>query len=304
MSPTFTNVKQKQPNLPSFDCKLATSLNQKIHGCKIFSGLAENVVLFKGSHRFLDTELPQLLEIMRTPGGARVPDDLRLKIRNQIITNTDDLRLDASYEMEGIRGFFAFGASAAIRWEQVARMQQLQVLQSARHSVGPVALQNTVGGIPDEKSAPFVKDTASALGQLVYYFQAVDKFRHPQDRSRYMESLRVVNLSKTCGLMGMLAVFLGMRVRLKKKILAPELVQEATGEVVGICFHQDERFGHPDSSRLMPAESHECWLRGWVRCDYLPIHIEVRWDGCAEDYTGLGKPGVWHLEPEADDWQD
>ena len=102
--------------------------------------------------------------------------------------------------------------------------------------------------------------------------------------------------------MGMLGAFLGMRGRLKKKTLPPELVQEATCEVVGIVFHPKERFGHPGSSNLRPADEHECWQRGWVRCDYLPLHIEVRFDGESEDYTGLGKPGVWHLEPVVDDW--
>ena len=102
--------------------------------------------------------------------------------------------------------------------------------------------------------------------------------------------------------MGMLGVYLGMRVRLTKKLLPPELVQEATGEIVGILFHPRERFGHPDSSNFRPGNSHECWERGWVRCDYLPLHIEVRFDGCATDYTGLGQPGVWHLEPKSDTW--
>ena len=37
-------------------------------------------------------------------------------------------------------------------------------------------------------------------------------------------------------------------------------------------------------------------------CDYLPMHIEVRWDGSSEDYTGLGKCGVWHVEPMTDTW--
>ncbi len=53
---------------------------------------------------------------------------------------------------------------------------------------------------------------------------------------------------------------------------------------------------------MRPADEHECWQRGWVRCDFLPLHMEVRWDGESEDYTGLGKPGVWHLEPITDDW--
>ena len=33
------------------------------------------------------------------------------------------------------------------------------------------------------------------------------------------------------------------------------------------------------------------------------LEAEVRWDGCTEDYTGLGKPGVWHVEPMTDDWK-
>ena len=103
--------------------------------------------------------------------------------------------------------------------------------------------------------------------------------------------------------MGMLGVFLGMRGRLKKKVLPPELVQEACFEVVGIQFHPQERFGHPASNNVRPHAAHECWQIGWVRCDYLPLHIEIRVDGESEDYTGLGKPGIWHLEPTKDDWQ-
>ena len=40
--------------------------------------------------------------------------------------------------------------------------------------------------------------------------------------------------------MAMLPLFLGMRVKLTKKIAAPELVQEASGEVVGIVLHDEE----------------------------------------------------------------
>ena len=57
-------------------------------------------------------------------------------------------------------------------------------------------------------------------GQLVYYFQAVDKFRHHQHRDKYLDALKFVNLSKSAGLMGMLGVFLGMRRRLKRKNVA------------------------------------------------------------------------------------
>ena len=89
----------------------------------------------------------------------------------------------------------------------------------------------------------------------------------------------------------------------EEKIAAPELVQEATGEIVGIRFHSKERFGHPNSTCLQPAENHDCWKRGWVRCEYLPVHVEVRFDGLSEDYTGLNKPGVWHVEPVEDAWK-
>ena len=75
---------------------------------------------------------------------------------------------------------------------------------------------------------------------MVYYFQAVDKFDPKEAPEVYRDALRFVNLSKSGGLMGMLGVYVGMRVRLTKKIVAPEVVQEATGEVVGIVFHDLE----------------------------------------------------------------
>ena len=186
-------------------------------------------------------------------------------------------------------GFFAFGASAAIQWEQVARMQQLQVMNAARFSLGPAARCNNAHGAPDGATHERFADDPGTQGQLVYYFQAVDKFRHFHDAERYMEALKFVNLSKSAGLMGMFGCYLGMRVRLKKKLLAPELVQEAAGEIVGMRFHPRERFGCPSMSNLRPPDSHDCWKRGWVLCDYLPMHIEVRWDGSSEDYTGLNK---------------
>ena len=271
-------------------------------GYKIFRKFLQNVILFSGSHRFLDKDLPKLLEIMRVKGGSVVPERLRKKIRERIIVH-DDPRLKTDYRLEGQLGFFAFGASAAIQWEQVARLQQLQLLISARHCAGPRAQMNHADGSPNIAKHGFMSMPKGVEGQLVYYFQAVDRFRHPQEIQIHHEALKCVNLSKTAGLMGMFGAYLGMRVRLKKKIAAPELVQEATGEIVGIRFHSKERFGHPNSTCLQPAENHDCWKRGWVRCEYLPVHVEVRFDGLSEDYTGLNKPGVWHVEPVEDAWK-
>ena len=257
------------------------------------------MILFTGTYRFLDQDLPTLLNIMRTPGGRVVPEELRTRILAQVQAGPHDPRYSDEHVVDGKPGFFVFGAHMAVQWEQVTRTMQLRVLQLSRRAHGPQALRNNPDGSPDSASAP----RAQRQGQMVYYFQAVDRFKHPQSREQHMRALRFVNMSKSAGLHGMLGLFAGMRVRLTKKVLGPELVQEATGEVVDIVFHPEERFGDPASSSARPADSHECWARGWVRCDRLPMHVEVRWDGCTTDYTGLGKPGVWHLAPWEDAWQ-
>ena len=63
-----------------------------------------------------------------------------------------------------------------------------------------------------------------------------------------MSALQFVNPSKSAGIHGMLGLYVGMRVRLPKKIISPELVQEATGEVVDTNFHSEGRFGDPASN--------------------------------------------------------
>ena len=137
-----------------------------------------------------------------------------------------------------------------------------------------------------------------------YCFQAVDRFKHPhQPAERYREALEFTNLSMTKGMHGILSIFIGQRMRLTKKICPPELVQAATCTVIGISFHPAEQFGHPGSTYLRPADGHHCWKSGLVLCSHLPLHIEVLFDGCSQDYTDNGKPGVWYLEPSKDDWK-
>ena len=181
--------------------------------------MCKNVVQFAGTHRFLDTDLPALLEIMRTPGGKRVPHTLRRAVLARIQAGPDDPRLGRDFVVEGRSGFFAFGAFAAIRWDQVARMTQLHVLQMASRSKGPVAACNQVDGMPNvSRTVPGQKQ-----GQLVYYFTAVDRFKHNQynmDKETRLRALAFVNLSKSAGLPGMCGTFLGMRVRLTRKVQA------------------------------------------------------------------------------------
>ena len=230
-------------------------------------------------------------------------EDLRALICAQLLAGPSDPRLAPSYAQECVPGFFAQGAKVAIQWEQVARMQELHVIEVAKACPGPSALVNTPDGEPDFSWPEFGVAGSSRAGQLVYYFQAVDRFRHDQERHVHIAALKFVNQSKGAGLMGMLGLFLGMRVRLTKEIKAPELVQEASGEVVGIVFHLKERFGDPGSTSRGPAAGHECWQRGWVKCDNLPSRVEIRFDGCTADYTGLRRPGVWFLEPKTAEWK-
>jgi hypothetical protein len=42
-------------------------------GYQLFRNAYKNVVIFTGTHRLLDSDLPALLQIMTTPGGRKVP---------------------------------------------------------------------------------------------------------------------------------------------------------------------------------------------------------------------------------------
>ena len=146
-------------------------------------------------------------------------------------------------------------------------------------------------------------------GQLIYYVQAVDHPRQAAFADRpdvYAQALEVANMSSgTKGLMGVFSSFMGMRMKLSKAIMAPLLVQECPGEVVGVAFHEAERFGgHGPAVGAPPAPPpiHRCWERGWVLLDRLPLYVEFRVDEATEDYTGLGRPGVWFLEPTTEEW--
>ena len=101
-------------------------------GFAVFRTKCENVVVFTGTHRFLDEELPQLLEYMRIPGGKRLPVGLKQKVKDRIQAGPHDPRLSNEYVQENSAGFLSYGAHIAMQWEQVARLQQLHVLATAR----------------------------------------------------------------------------------------------------------------------------------------------------------------------------
>lgn len=297
--------------------------------------MSQTVVLFRGSYRFKSGDpLPELLAIMRTVGGAKVPEDLRQRIvarvrQNSILEKRDQpgyvLRSTEGKQL-GPKGFFAQGFFFAVNWEQVAPLQHLWAAHSARLSVGPIAYQNTRAGTPQrlrwdfppaactwardrfgEKCRVALQGFLQHPGRLLYYVQAVDlphQHAYKDRRDVYTQALAVPNMTVTCGLMSVFVFFFGMRMKLLKKLMAPELVQECPGECVGVAFHEEESFGwgRAKNARSGPPPDHPCWQKGHVLLDRLPLYVEMRVDGSAEDYTGLEKPGVWHLEPGSDEW--
>ena len=203
--------------------------------------------------------------------------------------------------------FCSTGYYSAINWEQVSRQQQLSAWNAAAITPGPRAMWNDASGKPCDASVSDVR-SQDKTGQLVYYVQAADVPVHQANRYRkdvLLQACNMPNMTQSAGLMSVLPLYLGMRVKLTKKSLPPELVQEASGDVVRIAFHDDEGFGYSRSRGQRPPcppPAHPCWAIGWVLCDRLPSYVAVRFDKAAEDYTGLEQPGVWHVEPTSDDW--
>ena len=103
---------------------------------------------------------------------------------------------DADGRQVGPTGFFANGVFSAINWDQVARLQQITVYESAKSSFGVSAWQNTAAGkavrihrhFPpalgrsiNAKFGQGLQSVAQSLtsfmfqqGQVIYYAQAVD----------------------------------------------------------------------------------------------------------------------------------
>ena len=196
-----------------------------------------------------------------------------------------------------------------MNWDQVARLQQLCAYESAKASYGCAGLYNSKFGKPRltlrafplyvskkvfnrDKTNDFVKmldvletklmDFFHVKGQLLFYVQAVDLIHQPEfvnDKSILKEALAISNMSsKTANLISFLPLHQGMRCKITKKILPPELVQEAPVEILSIEVHPQERYGIPGHPPGLPQPdaTHPCWTTGHVRLDYVPAAIAVR----------------------------
>ena len=139
-------------------------------GLQIFDRFLPQTILFRGSHRFKAGDpLAAILENMRKEGFHPLTPELKDLIRKQLFRpRANDPRLDSNFVMRDSDGrqvgptvFFANGVFSAINWDQVARLQQITVYESARSSFGVHAFQNTMDGRPLQ----FVRHFPPALGR-------------------------------------------------------------------------------------------------------------------------------------------
>ena len=114
------------------------------------------------------------------------------------------------------------GYEMAIVWEAVGRMMQYRPLREARRA-----------------------------GKILMYVQAVDRPTCDVPAAEYREMLERVSLSDTGKLMGLLPLFIGMRVRLTMKLSAKyTIVPDAVGEVCGIQYNPREFAMHGSDTRI------------------------------------------------------
>ena len=188
-----------------------------------------------------------------------------------------------------------------MNWDQVARLQQLCAYDSARASFGVAAFCKTHTGRPQlicrhfptylsrsfqsrfgavfTKQEPFLTSLLHDKGRLLYYVQAVNLV-HLSEFTNVKpilhEILGLTNMaSKTGNLMSFLPLHLGLKVKVTKKLLPPEILQKCLAEVVAIQFRPNERFGVPGAPAGggVPAglRGQMCWETGYVRLDYISL---------------------------------
>ncbi len=320
------------PRAPTYERMDEQNRQQKKNidqrGLDIFGKFLSQTILFRGSHRFKAGDpLATILSNMRQEGFHPLSSELKDLIRKQVFRPlAGDTRLDSNFvtrDQEGRQvgptGFFANGMFSAINWDQVARLQQITVYESAKNSLGVAAFKNTADGRPVrflrhfppalgrsfnirfgrclEGVADVLTSFMVAKGQVIFYAQAVDLVRQKEyfnDKTVLRECLAITNMaSKTCNLMSFCPLHLGLRVKITKKLMAPELVQECPAEIVAIHVHPEERYGIPGCPPGMPQppDGHSCWTEGVCRLDFLPGSVTLRVE--AGNFSLLG----WKRKP-------
>ena len=91
---------------------------------------------------------------------------------------------------------------------------------------------------------------AAAAKRLLWYIVAIDLPDGDCPTSVFRAMTAVASITETKKLQGILPVYIGARVRLTRTLLAPELVPEQEGTVVGIELHETDRARLKDTRNL------------------------------------------------------
>ena len=242
----------------------------------------------KQMKRFTDPDLVTLLQIMRTPGGAPIPDRIWDRLEATRLDDDDDDPGGASQPADGDAQKADVPGGAA-QPADVLPMQQAADYVFAAYSWPLVTIAMHVSA----------RRTAAAAGSVLYYAQAVDQPSHSLTREHYWKMTQEPNLTKTKKIPGVAALHVGQRVKLTTVILPPHLVPEATGVVVGIDLHPAEP---PIVHQPMLAEA------GCVVLKFVPRAVYVRMDGVSARYlpdapeTPMDMTGVIAVKPIARTW--
>jgi hypothetical protein len=131
--------------------------------------------------------------------------------------------------------------------------------------------------------------------------QAIDRpVRDELSASEYRRALQRISLTQTGYRLGLLPLFVGMRVRLTAKITARfGIMQDTVGVIEGVDFHPMEFPLPHDDWRREPT--HEAWARGHVRLRRMPKAVMVRVPDFDRD-VGFGY-GIIEVEPSVADWE-
>ena len=225
-------------------------------GASLFAN-TEYVFQFHTAKRFEDPVLIDILDVMRTPGGKRLPDSHWHALRNtEISAAQSDGRISAA---------------------------QADGSQNSRQVPGDWYHVCYVWSVTTMAMYMQARMSAKSTQRTLYYIQALDRpvtnlthLPRNEQKQYYRDFLAEANVRTTKGLPGVCLIHLGMRVRLATNIEPPYAVQDSAGVIVGIEFDEsDLQAAAPHANVVQPGET-------TLRC--MPAAVYVKLDDCDFDF--------------------
>ena len=224
------------------------------------------VFQFKETQRFTDPLLVQILASMREPGGRRISEEAwsaLCRTKVNVVDGIQDARLRATGDW----------METGYQWSIVSLAQQLRSRLAAAKS-----------------------------GKVLYYIQAIDRPAHSCAKEDYTAMLMTPSMTETKKLMGLLPVFVGQRVRLVTTIMAPELVPEREGTVVGIELRAADKAENMSAERLAA-----CHKTGCCVCSHMPEAVYVKIHdfemSLLPEQAGSARGGIVAIKPHTATWK-